>query len=115
MKTLHISSYRARNRMYIMPAGCPTIEANEREIADIFRISSEPTGKRGRIGRPRRHLDAPLHILHGERTDAAGRLLAPCRTIIITRNKKAAAEATITHITPFAHSTRVHFCAPIKF
>lgn len=108
-----ISSYKARNLMPLLPTGKPTIEATERELAAIFK--NQPTGKPGRPAAPRRHLDADLRLskVHrGERCDAAGRTFDICRTLIITRNNRPVAEATITRVTPFAHFTRVHFIHP---
>ena len=107
-----ISSYRARNLMPLIPTGKPTIEASEAELAAILGL---PTGKRGRPRAPRRHLDADLRtsaVYRGERCDAAGRSFDICRTLIITRNNRPAAEATITRVEPLPHFTRVHFIAP---
>ena len=109
--TYRISSYRARNNMHVLPTGRPTLEASEAELAAILGL---PTGKRGRPRAPRRHLDADLRLskVHrGERCDAAGRSFDICRTLIITRNYRPAAEATITRVETLPHFTRVHFCA----
>lgn len=108
-----ISSYKARNLMPVLPTGTPTIEATERELAAIFK--SATTGKPGRPAAPRRHLDADLRhspYHRGERCDAHGRTFDICRTLIITRNGKPVAEATITRVTTFSLKTRVHFISP---
>lgn len=111
---IKLSSPRKRGQIPVRPAGQPTLEASEAELAAIFR-NTTPTGKRGRPAAPRRHLDADLRYcrhLRGERCDAAGRSFDICRTLSITRHGKPVAEATITRITPFQHFTRVHFIHP---
>lgn len=117
MKTPYrISSYKARKNLPVLLTGHPCIEASEQELAAIFR-SGGGTGKPGRPTAPRRHLDANLHhspYHRGQRCDANNRTFDICRTLIITRHNKPAAEATITRVTPFAHFTRVHFISPTK-
>lgn len=112
-KNYRISSFRARSHTYTRPAGHPTLEVTEAELAAIL---GKPTGKRGRPAAPRRHLDADLrycHHLRGERCDAAGRSFDICRTLIFTRHGKPVADATITRVEALPHFTRVHFCAAV--
>ena len=107
---IKLSSPRKRGQIPVRPAGQPTLEVTEAELAAIL---GKPTGKRGRPAAPRRKMDADLHLRHGERTDATGHMWEVTRTLIFTRHGKPVAEATITRVEALPHFTRVHFCAAV--